>query len=90
MACTVGATAQNDTRASFSNYGVSVDVFAPGVDIKSTWIKGGVKLESDTSVATPHVTGLAAYLLGLKEYQGIRIMQPYCIHVSERRHEGYS
>ncbi|EXL58595.1 hypothetical protein FOCG_02100 [Fusarium oxysporum f. sp. radicis-lycopersici 26381] len=67
MACTVGATAQNDTRASFSNYGVSVDVFAPGVDIKSTWIKGGVKLESDTSVATPHVTGLAAYLLGFKD-----------------------
>ncbi|KAL7759491.1 hypothetical protein ACKLNR_009581 [Fusarium oxysporum f. sp. zingiberi] len=67
MACTVGATAQNDTRASFSNYGVSVDVFAPGVDIKSTWIKGGVKLESGTSMATPHVTGLAAYLLGLKD-----------------------
>ncbi|EGU74162.1 hypothetical protein FOXB_15324 [Fusarium oxysporum f. sp. conglutinans Fo5176] len=55
MACTVGATAQKDTRASFSNYGVSVDVFAPGVDIKST------------SMATPHVTGLAAYLLGLKD-----------------------
>ncbi|TVY72647.1 Cuticle-degrading protease [Fusarium oxysporum f. sp. cubense] len=67
MACTVGATAQNDTRASFSNYGVSVDVFAPGVDIKSTCIKGGVKLESGTSMATPHVTGLAAYLLGLKD-----------------------
>lgn len=66
MACTVGAIAQNDTRASFSNYGVSVDVFAPGVDIKSTWIKGGVTLESGTSMATPHVTGLAAYHLGLK------------------------
>ncbi|KAF9773251.1 hypothetical protein IL306_008974 [Fusarium sp. DS 682] len=45
MACTVGATAKNDTRASFSNYGVSVDVFAPGVDIESTWIKGSVKVE---------------------------------------------
>ncbi|KAH7260968.1 peptidase S8/S53 domain-containing protein [Fusarium redolens] len=55
MACTVGATAQIDTRALFSNYGVSVDVFAPGVDIKST------------SMTTPHVTGLAAYLLGLKD-----------------------
>lgn len=66
MACTVGAAAQSDARTSFSNYGVSVDVFAPGVDIKSTWIKGGVKLESGTSMATPHVTGLAAYLLGLK------------------------
>ncbi|KAF5599299.1 serine protease precursor [Fusarium pseudoanthophilum] len=67
MACTIGATAQNDTRASFSNYGVSVDVFAPGDDIKSTWINGGVKLESVTSMATPHVTGLAAYLLCLKD-----------------------
>ncbi|KAF5262813.1 hypothetical protein FOXYS1_6451 [Fusarium oxysporum] len=86
MACTVGATAQNDTRASFSNYGVSVDVFAPGVDIKSTWIKGGVKLESGTSMATPHVTGLAAYLLGLKDIKASEL----CNHVSERRHEGYS
>ncbi|KAF4948910.1 hypothetical protein FGADI_9194 [Fusarium gaditjirri] len=58
---------QNDTRALFSNYGVSVDVFAPGVDIKSTWAKGGVKLESGALMATPHVTGLAAYLLGLKD-----------------------
>ncbi|SCV45761.1 probable endopeptidase K [Fusarium fujikuroi] len=66
MACTVGATAENDTRASFSNYGVLVDIFAPGIVIKSTWIRGGVKLESGTSMATPHVTGLAAYLLGLK------------------------
>lgn len=90
MACIVGATAENDTRASFSNYGVSVDVFAPGIDIKSTWIKGSVKLESGTSMATPHVTGLAAYLLGLKEYQGVRIMQPYCSHVSGIRHQGYS
>nr|RBQ83877.1 hypothetical protein FVER53263_03737 [Fusarium verticillioides] len=66
VARTVGATAHNDTRVSFFNYGVSVDVFAPGVYIKSTWIKGGVKLESGTSMATPPI-GLAAYLLGIKD-----------------------
>ncbi|KAF5974656.1 putative endopeptidase K [Fusarium bulbicola] len=57
----------NDTRASFSHYGVAADVFALGTGIKSTWIKGGVKVESGTSMATSHVTGLAAYLLGLKD-----------------------
>ncbi|RBR09969.1 hypothetical protein FVER53590_03737 [Fusarium verticillioides] len=66
VARTVGATAHNDTRVSFFNYGVSVDVFAPGVYIKSTWIKGGVKLESGTSMATPPI-GLAAYPLGIKD-----------------------
>ncbi|KAF5687285.1 serine protease precursor [Fusarium circinatum] len=57
----------NDTRASFSHYGVAADVFALATGIKSTWIKGGVKVESGTSMATSHVTGLAAYLLGLKD-----------------------
>ncbi|KAF5568283.1 serine protease precursor [Fusarium napiforme] len=73
MACIVRETAHNDTRASFFNDGVSVDVFAPGVDIKSTCIKGGIKLESGTSMATPHVTGLAAYLLGLKDIKASKL-----------------
>ncbi|KAF5611573.1 serine protease precursor [Fusarium subglutinans] len=46
---------------------VAVDAFALGTGIKSTWIKGGVKVESCTSMATSHVTGFAAYLLGLKD-----------------------
>ncbi|KAM0257918.1 hypothetical protein ACHAPA_011520 [Fusarium lateritium] len=66
-ACTVGATVKNDTRALFSNYGVVIDVFAPGVEIKSTWVHGGFKVKSGTSMATPHVTGLAAYLMGLSK-----------------------
>ncbi|KAF5251275.1 hypothetical protein FANTH_3567 [Fusarium anthophilum] len=57
----------NDTRASFSHCGVAADVFALATGIKSTWIKGGVKVESGTSMATSHVTGLAAYLLGPKD-----------------------
>ncbi|KAF5622975.1 alkaline serine protease P32 [Fusarium sp. NRRL 52700] len=68
LACTVGAIAQNN-RASLSNYGVSVDVFAPGVYTKSSWIKKGVKLESGTSLPTPRLTSLAAYLLGLKDIE---------------------
>jgi hypothetical protein len=40
-AFTVGATDSNDARASFSNYGALVDVFAPGVSILSTWLNGG-------------------------------------------------
>ncbi|OTB06536.1 hypothetical protein M426DRAFT_55170, partial [Hypoxylon sp. CI-4A] len=64
--CTVGATEANDTRAGFSNYGSFIDVFAPGVDIVSTWNNGSTGVISGTSMATPHITGLAAYLLALE------------------------
>ncbi|SMY23622.1 unnamed protein product [Zymoseptoria tritici ST99CH_1A5] len=70
-ACTVGATDTTDTKASFSNYGSMVDIWAPGVSIKSLW-KGSntaVMTASGTSQATPHVAGLAAYLIG----QGVRL-----------------
>jgi subtilisin len=47
----------DDTRATFSNYGPAVTLFAPGVDILSTWLNGGYNTISGTSMATPHVTG---------------------------------
>lgn len=62
--CTVGATDKNDNRSTFSNYGKAVDVFAPGTDVLSTWIGGSTKSISGTSMATPHIAGLAAYLAG--------------------------
>jgi cerevisin len=86
---TVGASTIADARASFSNYGSVVDVFAPGQYIISSWIgsttatnniSGTVKafhamfaIYSDflihismQSMATPHVAGLAAYLIALE------------------------
>ena len=64
-AITVGATGTDDVRASFSNFGRCVDVFAPGVDITSSYYLSdtATKTLSGTSMATPHVTGAAAVVL---------------------------
>lgn len=65
-AFTVGATDSSDQWASFSNFGALVDALAPGVSILSTANTGGTQIKSGTSMATPHVAGLAAYLLSLE------------------------
>ncbi|GAA1531031.1 S8 family peptidase [Nocardioides humi] len=62
-ALTVAASDRNDARASFSNRGTCVDLFAPGVDITSDWLNGGTSTISGTSMASPHVTGAAALYL---------------------------
>ncbi|CAG8594361.1 7363_t:CDS:2 [Paraglomus occultum] len=66
-AITVAASTIEDARASFSNYGECVDIFAPGKDILSAWIGSDTATNtiSGTSMATPHITGLSAYILGL-------------------------
>ncbi|MER7560241.1 S8 family peptidase [Nocardioides sp. NPDC126508] len=64
-AITVGSTTNTDARSSFSNYGSIVDVFAPGSNITSSWYTSTTATNtiSGTSMATPHVAGVAALYL---------------------------
>ncbi|WP_327693866.1 S8 family peptidase [Streptomyces sp. NBC_00459] len=66
-AITVGATTSTDARASYSNYGSVLDIFAPGSSITAGWNTSDTATNtiSGTSMATPHVAGAAAvYLAG--------------------------
>jgi PKD repeat protein len=64
-AITVGATTSSDARASYSNYGSCLDLFAPGSSIKSAWYTSNTATNtiSGTSMASPHVAGVAALVL---------------------------
>lgn len=58
----VGATDSSDARASFTGFGLGVDVYAPGVGILSTTSNGGYGNASGTSMATPVANGVAALI----------------------------
>ena len=89
----VGALDNNDNRVAFSNVGeVSVDLFAPGTDIYSTYNNLWYKYDSGTSMAAPYVAGVAALVLSLHpEMTGVQLktalknsvdvlpqLSPYC------------
>ncbi|RPF26262.1 S8 family peptidase [Georgenia muralis] len=63
-AITVAATDRYDGRASYSNYGSAVDLYAPGTGIASATLDGNAVIASGTSMAAPHVAGVAAQYKG--------------------------
>ncbi|KAK6209117.1 hypothetical protein LQW54_006571 [Pestalotiopsis sp. IQ-011] len=67
-AVTVGALDSDWAQAYYSNYGSVLDVYAPGSAVLSAWIGSNTATNtiSGTSMATPHVTGLALYLIALE------------------------
>ena len=64
-AMTIGATTKTDAKTSWSNYGACVDWFAPGASITSAWYTSSTATNtiSGTSMASPHVAGVAALYL---------------------------
>ncbi|XVQ11210.1 S8 family peptidase [Spirillospora sp. CA-255316] len=59
-ATTVAASTSGDAKASYSNYGNCVHLYAPGSSITSAWLSGGTRTINGTSMASPHVAGVAA------------------------------
>ncbi|KAI1977741.1 Secreted subtilisin-like serine protease sub9 [Ophidiomyces ophidiicola] len=64
--CAVAASTEADEKASFSNFGEIVSIYAPGDKIISAAPGGGSKVLSGTSMAAPHVAGVGAYLMALE------------------------
>ncbi|EWZ28200.1 peptidase S8/S53 domain-containing protein [Fusarium oxysporum Fo47] len=71
-AITVGASDADDWRTPWSNFGSSVDIFAPGTGILSSWhlSDSSSRYLSGTSMAAPHVAGLAAYFFSNERIEG--------------------
>ncbi|KAF2154532.1 alkaline protease [Myriangium duriaei CBS 260.36] len=86
-AVTIASTDQSRIRYKTSNWGSGITLFAPGVNIPSAWIGAKrdafVKL-SGTSMAAPHVSGLALYLQGLKSFPNAKALREALLRLALR------
>ncbi|KAI8881558.1 subtilisin-like protein, partial [Backusella circina FSU 941] len=68
-AFTVGASTLNDFIPPFSGHGNCVGLYAPGTNITSTWLNGQIQTMDGTSMANPHVSGIAAVLMSKYNFE---------------------
>lgn len=81
----VGATDDSDNRYNKSNTGPEIDVAAPGESVFSLWIESGYRLQSGTSMATPHVSGLASLMMSLNPDLSIQQIEQIIKDTTEDR-----
>ncbi|UNI20295.1 hypothetical protein JDV02_006395 [Purpureocillium takamizusanense] len=81
--CVVGGSTEDDSWFKESNYGARIDILAPAAGIRSTLPGGAIGIADGTSMAAPHVVGVAAYLGALN---GINGSAPLCSLMREMAH----
>ena len=87
-AITVGSTTTSDAKSDFSNIGTCLDLFAPGSSILSAWYSSDTATNtiSGTSMATPHVAGVAALYLQNNQFASPATVRDQIVNTSTTNH----
>ncbi|OAD78805.1 hypothetical protein PHYBLDRAFT_107230, partial [Phycomyces blakesleeanus NRRL 1555(-)] len=80
----VGASSEKDSLPFFSSYGPCVKMYAPGTNIISSWLGQDIKIQDGTSMASPHVAGIAALLMSRKYYGTVQELYDTLTEVATR------